>query len=267
MMMNDIPYADLKEKIVTAARKLRIPDLAKFEGVITPGAQFEVNLLELLDAAVTCRMEKSLARRLSQAGLDPKKSFDTFVATQEGLPNINADDYHRLRDCSFIGHNMDVVMVGPVGRGKSHLAMATGIEAVKRGEKVLFVNADKMLTSMLEAKEKKALGVMIEGMGRYDLLIIDELGYSSYSPDQTNMLFKIICERYEKHSTIITTNREFSQWSEFMSDEQLIVAIMDRLVHHSIILNMGGPESYRRKEAMARKKPFLPLPSGKRTKP
>lgn len=263
--MSDIPFTEHKERIVSISRKLRIPDLAKFEGVITPGAPFDKNLHELLSAALSSRMEKSLARRISAANLDPRKNFDTFIATSENLPNVDADFFAKLRDCSFIDEGMDAILLGQVGRGKSHLATAVGIEAVRRGHKVSFVVADRMLTDMDEAKSVKALTELSDKLRKYDLLIIDEVGFSAYNSETANMLFRVVRDRYEKKSTIITTNFEFSRWKEFISDAQLLLAIMDRISHHSIILNMNGAESFRAKEARARVKTVVrPLPAKER---
>lgn len=257
--MND--YEITKERIISFAKRLRLPYLGDFEGVIKEGAPFCENLCELLEMAMAKRMEKSMARRIGLANLKLGKNFDTFIATSEVLPHVDADMFQRLRNCSFIEAKMDSLLIGPVGRGKSHLANAVGLEALRKGYKVMFVVAEKMLISMHEAKEKKHLYNLITDLKNYDLLIIDELGRSPYGPEASNMLFSVVRERYENASTIITTNCELSQWKNFMSDEQLLMATMDRLIHHSLMLNMNGPESFRRKEAKAGMKAFCPLPN------
>ncbi|MDR0571595.1 MAG: IS21-like element helper ATPase IstB [Rickettsiales bacterium] len=245
---------NLQERIAWLAKRLRILDLANYEGKVDLALSFEENLLSVLEFTDAARTEKSLLRRLKLANLMLSKNFDTFIVDQETLPDLNLDILTELKSCQFINRKEDVVIIGPSGRGKSHLSMALGIAAVKKGHKVLFIGADKMLTELHEAKDSNKLSDKLERLINVDLLIVDELGYFSFNQEQAAMLFRVIAARNENSSTIVTTNLDFGKWPDLINDANLVRAIIDRLTHHGIKLYMNGPESFRLREAKRRLK-------------
>jgi DNA replication protein DnaC len=252
-MMKKIQDNDAKMRILNLAKMLRVPDLANFEDVVDSNATFIENFERVLKNAVQLRQAKSLSRRLGIACLMPDKNFDTFVINNETLPGVDKENIELLMNCSFINDKEDVVLIGPAGRGKTHLANAIGIEAIKKGFKVKFVVADKLLTSLREARDGLTLQSLTESLFKHDLLIIDEVGYFSYSSDESNMLFRVISSRHDKSSTIVTTNCQFSDWTGFVTEPNLLRALIDRLVEKSNIINMNSKKSYRYKNAKSRR--------------
>jgi DNA replication protein DnaC len=239
------------QRIETLSKRLRLPDLAKYKEVVEPGAPFDSNLCAVLELAAYNRSEKSLARRLKIANLEP--SLNYHALDLKHLPNLKQDQLNELLGCSFIREKEDLILCGPVGRGKSHLANALGIEAVREGYKVHFANSDRMLTSMIEAKTSKNLNEYVDNLCKYDLLIIDELGFTVYEPEKANMMFRVITERHRRASTIVTTNYKFTDWNKFIQDQALLMAMVDRLAYKSKVLNMDSESSYRLKDAKTRK--------------
>ena len=143
--------------------------------------------------------------------------------------------------------------IGPAGRGKTHAALAIGYEAVKRGYKVRFKKASDLVNEMSEAKSEKHLVDYIRLLNRCDLLILDEVGYLNYDIGASSLLFQVVGNRYEKASTLYTTNLVFAQWEQFIGDKTLATAIVDRIAHHAIILNMNGPKGWRLEHAHSKK--------------
>ena len=250
--MIDSPNNARKERIVKLSKALRVPDLANYEDLVTDGASFEENYEVVLERTHQVRQAKSLPRRIGLANLDPTKNFDTFDMAWECLSGVAPDDIERMKNCSFIKDKDDIVLIGPVGRGKTHLAMAIGIEALKKGYRVLFNVADRLLTTLREARDERTLNRHIEALEKCDLFILDEIGYFSYGPEESTMLFRVVSSRHEKGSTIVTTNCHFSEWKNFVGDTKLLGAMVDRLTENSIILNMNSPQSYRLRRAKSR---------------
>jgi DNA replication protein DnaC len=193
-----------------------------------------------------------LERRIRYAGFPQIKTFDTFVMSKEHLPNLNFDELRELGSCAFIDDKNDVVAIGPAGKGKTHTALAVGYEAVKRGYSVRFKRASELMNEMAEAKSDKHLADYIRTLNRCQLLIIDEVGYLNYDVNASSLLFQVVSARYEKSSTFYTTNLDFSKWEKFIGDKMLASAIVDRIAHHAIILNMNGPKGWRLENARSK---------------
>jgi len=244
---------ELNEAIQKAANRLRLNAFTQYEKYISPQNTFEDNLLSILQEQVLLADEGRLKRRINSAGFPQIKTFDTFVMSKEHLPHLNFDEFRELGTCSFIEEKNDVVAVGPSGRGKTHAGLAVGYEAVKRGYNVRFKRASDLINEMSEAKSDKHLTEYIKTLNRCHLLIVDEVGYLSYDLNSSSLLFQVVSARYEKSSTFYTTNLEFSKWANFIGDEMLAAAIVDRIAHHSIILNMNGPKGWRLENARSKK--------------
>ena len=162
-------------------------------------------------------------------------------------PSINKEEIKDLSTLRFIEENKNVLFLGSPGVGKTHLATSLGIEAAKKRNSVYFISCNDLITNLSNAYKENRLESKIKFYTKYKLLIIDEIGYLPINKNEANMFFQLIAKRYEKKSTIITTNQPFSKWGEVFGDIAIASAIIDRLVHHSVIINIKG-KSYRIKD-------------------
>lgn len=159
-------------------------------------------------------------------------------------PSINKKQIQDLASLRFIEENKNVLFVGPSGVGKTHLATAIGIEAAKKRYSVYFINCHTLITKLNKAFYENKLEQQLKHYSSYRLFIIDEIGYLPVDKQGANLFFQLIAKRYEKKSTIITTNQYFSKWVDIFNDSVLANAILDRLIHHSEIVSISG-KSYR----------------------
>lgn len=181
-------------------------------------------------------------RNLKGAGFDIIKTFDGYSFNNIQVPK--AIDMEELKRAEFINNKENLILYGPVGTGKTHLATAIGVAACGNGKKVKFFRTATLVNKLGEAKSKGELQKFFKQIEKTDLLICDEWGYIPLDKEGAQLLFQIISECYEKRSVIITTNLEFSKWDGIFYDEKLTSAIIDRLVHHSHLFIHSGP-SYR----------------------
>ena len=165
-------------------------------------------------------------------------------------PSINKDIIMDLANLRFIEEKKNVLFIGNPGVGKTHLATALGIEAAKKRNSVYFISCNDLITNLSNAFKENRLENKIKSYCKYKLLIIDEIGYLPITKDEANMFFQLIAKRYENKSIIITTNQPFSKWGEVFGDSTIASAIIDRLVHHSVIMNIKG-KSYRIKDLIS----------------
>ena len=195
------------------------------------------------------RARRGLERRLNSAHLGrfkPLADFDWSWPSQCDQTTVN--DLMRL---DFLNDATNVVLIGPNGVGKSTIACNIAHQAVLQGHNVLFTTASQMLNELAAQDGDSALKRRLAHFARPQLLVIDEVGYLSYSNRHADLLFDIVSRRYEEKSTLVTTNRPFSEWSEVFPNASCVVSLVDRLVHHSEIIAIEG-ESYRLKEAKER---------------
>jgi DNA replication protein DnaC len=155
-----------------------------------------------------------------------------------------------LASCKFIDDRKNIVMIGNPGRGKTHISIAIGLKACLQGYRVLFKNAGTLATELAEARDAYQLGKIERQMEKTDLLILDELSYMSFNKYESELLFKVISERSERSSTIVTTNLPFSKWTELFENATMVSALVDRLTYKSHVLDMSGP-SYRLRTSQA----------------
>jgi len=181
-------------------------------------------------------------RNLKSAGFDVIKTFENYEFGNIQIPN--AISIEELKAGAFIDNHENLILYGPVGTGKSHMATAIGVAACSRGKKVKFYRTAALVNLLSEVKTKGELQRFMKQLRKTDLLICDEWGYVPFEKDGSQLLFQVISECYEKRSVIITTNLEFSKWNGIFYDEKLTSAIIDRLVHHSHLLVFQG-QSYR----------------------
>ena len=192
------------------------------------------------------RKQRSLDRRLGSAKLGRFKTLTDF--DWKWPKKIDQTSIHQWMQLSFLDDSTNLILLGNNGVGKSTIAQNIGYQAVMQGHTVLFTTAANMLNDLAAQDGDIALKRRLTYYAKAQLLIIDEVGYLSYSNRHADLLFEIISRRYEKHSTIITTNRPFSDWNEVFPNAACVVSLIDRLVHHSEVIAIEG-ESYRMKEA------------------
>lgn len=238
----------VNEQIRLYAKQLKIPTFANCEEILRqadPSMGLSELLLELMKAELDARQENQNRRRLKAAGFPYLKTLDEFDCSQLNHA-VTREFIQELATCQFIHAHRNVVMIGNPGRGKTHLSIALGLKACYAGYKVLFKNAASLSTELCEAKDHYSLGKLERTIARADLLILDELSYLSFNRHQSELLFKVISDRSEKSSTIVTTNLPFSRWTELFENTTMVAALIDRLTYRSHVMDMNG-ESYRLK--------------------
>ena len=203
----------------------------------------------LLTWEETERARRSLERRLRCAHIGRFKSLADFDWTWPQQCDQQA--IAELMTIDFLDSATNAILVGASGLGKTMIAQNIAYQAVLQGHTVLFATAGQLLGELAGLDSDSALRYRLKRYAAPDLLVIDEVGYLSYSNRHADLLFELINRRHEKKSTLITTNKSFSEWSEVFPNASCVVAMIDRLVHHAEILSIKG-ESYRRKEAQER---------------
>jgi DNA replication protein DnaC len=208
-----------------------------------PHAEF---LAELVHLEVIHRREARIARRLKDARFPVLKTLDAFDFSAQ--PSVKKDDVLDLARGEFLAEKRNVVLIGGVGTGKTHLAIALGMACCQKEKRVRFFTAADLANHLHEAKSAGRLSRKLEQLARFDLVVLDELGYVPFDATGAELLFNFIAKVYEQKSLIVTTNLPFARWSEVFRDPTAAAAVIDRIVHHATILKTEG-ESYRLKEA------------------
>ncbi len=207
----------------------------------------------LLDDELERRSQQRLAYRLSQSGCHAQKSLAHFDFS--AVPGINRTMINDFATCAFVNRHENILLCGPTGVGKSHLANGLAIEALKQDLRVFSRPVHRMLTDLHAARASGAYPRALSRILNCDLLVLDDFGLQALSPSSIQDLYEIISERYEQGSIIVTSNRSFEEWHEVFCNELLASAALDRLTHHSHLLVITG-ESYRqrsrRKEALSK---------------
>ena len=209
----------------------------------------------LLDDELERREHNRLAYRLSTSGCNPTKTLSHFDFS--ATPGVNRSFITDLATCAFIQRHENVLFCGPTGVGKTHLANALGIEALKRSLRVISKSTFRLLADLNASRANGSYSRHIASILRFDLLILDDFGLQALPPAAVQDLYEIICERYERGSILVTSNRAFEEWAEVFNNDLLSSAALDRLTHHAHTLVIQG-ESYRqlsrRKEALLKAK-------------
>lgn len=203
-------------------------------------------LAELTDLECQARWESRIARLMQQSKLPTSKTWSNFDWTR--LPLAVARQMESLRDGSFLDRRENLLLFGKPGSGKSHCLSALGEQLVQRGRSVLFTTCSLLVQQLLIAKRDLRLAKVINRLSKFDALIIDDLGYVQQSREEMEVLFTLLAERYERGSVMLTSNLPFSKWEQIFKDAMTTAAAIDRLVHHSIILELNVP-SYRLEKA------------------
>jgi DNA replication protein DnaC len=236
---------------------LKLPAIAESFGALalkaaTAGLSHETFLYELVQSECTQRE----ARLLRQSGLPLEKTFYTLQL--DWFPPAIRQQVERLRRGSFLEEAVNVVAVGKPGTGKSHLLAALAHELILEGHPVLWTSTANLVQRLLAAKRDLRLPQLLAQLDRYSWLILDDIGYVQHDRDEMEVLFTLLAERYERRSLGITTNLVFSDWTRIFKDPMTTLAAIDRVVHHAVILDLMGADSYRAKEATAQQARAVP---------
>lgn len=239
------PRSDLQAQLREVLVKLKLAFLAEelVKRMDTAGhAEALPTLLELLKLEAGERHERKVARLLKASQLPPTKTFATL--DEGALPRPLVQKLRQLVEGGFPDDAMNLLLFGLPGAGKTHAACAVGHALVQKGYSVLFTPTFRLVQDLLAAKRDLALPRALRKLDLYDVVILDDLGYVQQSPEEVEVLFTLLAERYERRSLVITSNLVFSAWDRIFKNPMTTAAAIDRLVHHAVILEFDV-ESYR----------------------
>jgi DNA replication protein DnaC len=219
----------------------KVAQLCAAQDVDYPRFLLRLTELELLD-----RERRATERRVRQAKFPVLKSLDGFDFL--AIPSLNKAMVLELARSEFLVRRENALLLGNSGTGKTHIALALGLAACQKGYRVRFTTAASMVHELIEAKDEKRLLRYQKQMAAYELLIVDELGFVPLSKTGAELLFEVFSQRYERGSTMVTSNLPFQEWTEILGSERLTGALLDRLTHHVHILEMNG-DSFRLKQS------------------
>lgn len=202
-------------------------------------------MLELTEKEIVFKNERASKIQVIVSAFPFEKELSDFDFDYQ--PSIHKKEIYDLATLRFLENKENILFYGNSGVGKSHLAVALGIIAAKKRYMTYFISCHDLIMQLNKAHSENRLEIKLKHYAKYKLLIIDEIGYLPIDKQGANLLFQLIAKRYEKNSTIITTNQMFSKWGEVFSDPIIANALLDRLIHHSHIVKINGP-SYRIKD-------------------
>jgi DNA replication protein DnaC len=207
-------------------------------------------LLDLATRELEQRQANQLKRRLKEARFPVMKTLE--ATDLEKWPGIDGMEVKELTRCDWIAHQENVVLIGKHGTGKTHAATVIGVEACRSGYRTLFTTAAQLANRLLEARQEKELERLLKRLDRFQLLIVDELGYIPFSQEGSQLLFQVFANRYERSSTVVTSNLAFAEWTRVFADASLTAALLDRLTHHCHIYSFDW-ESIRLKDSLKKR--------------
>ena len=232
----------MQEIIRNLCKQLRLgSQIAETYSQIEAVSQEEF-LIKVLTEAVEAREVERKNRYIQQAGFEIIKRFETFDFSSVTLPTGVTPEI--LKTCEFVKNKQNLILYGRPGTGKSHLASALGVEACRLGHKTIYYKTSRLVNLLSEARKAGTEAKFWKRLSQADVLILDEWGYIPFERVGTQLLFEAISDCYEKRSVIITTNLPFDEWNTIFYDQKLTTAILDRLVHHGLLLMHDG-QSYR----------------------
>ena len=239
-----------KQTLDMYAKLLRVPTFRQCDDIIR---QMDDNsgyvdfLIEMMKREYDSRQERARTRSIKAAKFPYLKTFDELELDR--FEHLEEAYLKELATCKFIKERRNIVMIGNPGTGKTHLSIALGIKACNLGMKVRFFTAANLANSLIEAQDNRSLMRLEKQIASADLLIIDELSYLTFNLHQSELLFKVISDRAERQSVIVSTNLKFSDWVTMFDNKTMVSALVGRLTFKSHVLNMNSEKPYRDEHA------------------
>jgi DNA replication protein DnaC len=238
----------MEEALLSACKKLRLGP-----GIVSNAKKIKAKnhidfLLELFAEELSERDRKRRNAYIKTAKFDIIKTFENYTFEDIKFPaSLTAQD---VMGAAFVPNKENLILYGNVGAGKTHLAIAAGIAACDAGYRTRFFRTATLVNALTEAKKQGSLSRFMKQFDKLDLLICDEWGYVPIDSDGSKLLFQVVSECYERKSLIITTNLEFARWNDIFADTKITAALLDRVIHHSHLLDFTGRDSRRLKDAL-----------------
>jgi DNA replication protein DnaC len=244
------PARDLTAELAFLTRALKAPTLRTSvarlaERARAEGWSHEEFLAACLQREVAARESHGGEGRIRHARFPARKSLEEFDF--DHARGLNREQVAHLGTLDFVTARENVVFLGPPGTGKTHLAIGLGIRACQAGHRVLFATAAQWVNLLADAHTAGRLQAELVRLGRYPLIVVDEVGYIPFEPEAANLFFQLVSARYERASLIVTSNKPFGRWGEVFGDDVVAAAMIDRLVHHADVVALKG-DSYRLKD-------------------
>lgn len=239
-----------KQQIVLLCKQLRTPSFHQYQDVIRQldsRQSFEDFLLLLMRTELEHRQESTRLRKMKAAHFPYTKTLEEFDCSR--LEHVSEANIRELASCDFVSKKQNIVMIGNPGTGKTHLSIALGLKACMQGMNVRFYTAANLSNELIEAFDNHRLLKLERQIVSCDLLIIDEMSYLTFNRYQSELLFKVIADRSERRSIIVSTNLSFSEWLTMFENQTMVAAMIDRLTYRSFVLNMNAAHPYRAEHA------------------
>ena len=239
-----------KQTIELYAKQLRVPSFNRYADVIkqlNTEQGYDDFLVALMKQELDARQESNRQRKIRVANFPYIKTIDELDCSR--FEHITGAFVQELASCDFVTRHQNIVMIGNPGTGKTHLSIALGVKACMQGMNVKFFTAANLSNELIEAQDNHKLIKLERQISKADVLIIDELSYLTFNRHQSELLFKVIADRAERKSVIVSTNLKFAEWTTMFENTTMVTALIDRLTFRSHVLNMNSSNPYRAEHA------------------